>query len=218
MKHLFILMAALFVIIPTNSQTKKQIRKAPAKVVTKKVDTAPKVEETKPEPPSADGKFKCIGDAFKNETNYKQFIVVTATGKNASELKSSIINILSSLFDHPDKVISTVGENIVMVNAYDGTGFTKRETRNGKPSSTSYTYSYSIKIEIKDGKIKINSPSFSNLKATLHYLGQDRFLGTYDEESFYYAMKEANAENKVESLMNSYIDKIVSGLSKNDDW
>lgn len=218
MKKFLVLLTAAFIAMPINAQTKSSTRRAPVKTTTKKTTSSPKVEEVKPEPPSADGLFKVVGNVFRNETNYKEFIVITADGRNASDLKSSVINIMSSLFDHPDKVISTVGDNIIMVNAYDGTGFTEYETSNGRSYSTSYTYSYSLKIEIKDGKIKVNSPSFSNLQPVLHYLGKDKPLSTYGETEFYESLKKAKAEYKVEAIMNGYIKKIVDGLSKNDDW
>ena len=218
MKKYFVLLMAAFMVMPIFAQKRNPKKKTPVKTVTAKPPKFQIVEDEMPEPVSADGKFKVVGNVFRNETNQKEFIVITAAGKNASELKSSLINILSSLFDHPDKVISTVGDNIVMVNAYDGTGFIEYGTSNGRSYYTSYTYSYSLKIEIKNGKIKVNSPSFYNLQPVLHYLGKEKPLSTYGETEFYESLKKANAELKVETIMNGYIKNIVDGLLKNDEW
>ena len=167
----------------------------------------------------ADGLFKVYDNAFLNETNNKGFVVISAEGKSSSELKNSVISILSTLFDHPDKVITTVGDNIIMVNAHDANGFSESGINEyGDAYTNSYTYSYSLKIETKDGRLRINSPSFSKLIGTFHFLGKDRPLGIFGEEEFYKQLKKCKAETKVENLINTYINKLVEGLANNDDW
>lgn len=198
--------------VSKTTTAKRTTTKATTKV------SKPVVETPKPEPPSANGKFKCKTSSFVNASDEKDFVVIAVEGKSASDLKSSVINILSGMFDHPDKVISTVGDNIVMVNSYDATGYTEYTNENGRSYSTSYTYAYSLKIEVKDGKIRVNSPSFSQLKPVLHYLGKVKTLSTYGEAEFYDTLHKAKAEYKVENLINSYITKLVQGLSTSDDW
>ena len=89
-----------------NAQTKKPVRKTSQTKTTQPVTITP-------EPPSANGKFKFIyskeKDGFFNNTDDKDFVIITAPGKSANDIKSSIISTLSSMYANPSMVISTLG-------------------------------------------------------------------------------------------------------------
>ena len=185
------------------------------------VKTTTSVNKAKtPEPPSADGKFKFFYskeyNGFLNETDKKDYVVITAPGKSASDIKSSIMSTLSSMYSNPSKVISTLGDNIINVTAYASDAFQHPYTSD---SNSHYSFTYNIKIEIKDGKIKVESPSFSNLFEQTIYMGNTIGTDNLDPNEIYselFIAKELE-QAKVEKIFNSHITKIISGLS-NSDW
>ena len=102
-----------------NAQTKNPVRKTAQTRTTQPVKT--------PEPPSANGLFKFVYTkemkGFFNNTDQKDFVVITAPEKSASDIKSSIVSTLSSMYSNPSKVISTLGDNIINVTAYASDAF-----------------------------------------------------------------------------------------------
>jgi hypothetical protein len=71
-----------------NAQTKKPVRKTAQAKTTKT-----------PEPPSANGKFKFNWTkGLVNDTDGKDFIVISAQGKPVSDIKSSVLSIFKRCF------------------------------------------------------------------------------------------------------------------------
>lgn len=204
-RTLLLLVICLSLSIVGNAQTRRPVKKV----------TTP-VSQTSA-PPSANGLFKFVYTkemkGFFNNTDQKDFVVITAPGKSASDIKSSIISTLSSMYSNPSKVISTLGDNIINVTAYASDAFQYLLAN----ELHHYSFTYNIKIEIKDGKIKIESPSFSNIHVRKVFMGET--FGTDYVNGFYfelYRSKEQQQEN-IENIINLHITKIVSGLS-NSDW
>ena len=193
-----------------NAQTKKPVRK------TTQTRTNQSVTKT-PEPPSANGKFKYYyAEGFLNDTDNKDFVVIAVPGKSVGDIKSSIVSTLSSMYSNPSKVISTLGDNIINVTAYASDAFQYLFSN----VLQHYSFTYNIKIEIKDGKIKIDSPSFSNICVQKVFMGETIGTDYLDIKKFYWALSDAKEleQAKVENIFNLHITKIVSGLSSNSDW
>lgn len=210
-RALLLLAVCLSISTLCNAQTKKPVRKSTQTGITQAVTQTL-------EPPSANGTFKFIyskeKQGFFNNTDDKDFVIISVPGKSASDIKSSIISTLSSMYSQPSKVISTLGDNIINVTAYSSDAFQyllANELRH-------YSFTYNIKIEIKDGKIKIDSPLFSNISVRIVFMGET--VGTDYIDDFYfelYRAKKQLQQEKVENILNSHITKIISGLS-NSDW
>lgn len=208
MKSILLLIAfCLSFSFAVNAQTKKPVKKT-AKVLT-----------NTPVEPSANGKFKFSAGGLINDTDSKDFVVITAQRKKANEIKSSIVSTLSSMYTNPSKVISTLGDNIINVNAYASNAI---DVLNDiSLITTRYSFTYNIKIEVKDGKIKIDSPSFSNItKQELTFTGSTMNKKNLDTLLFFAELYEGKGPYQVpvEDLINSHITKIVSGLSSSSDW
>ncbi len=207
-RALLLLAVCLSLSVVGNAQTKKPVRKT-----TTTVKKAP-VE------PSANGKFKFNVKGFLCDIDQKDFVIVTAPGKSASDIKSSILSSLSDMYNTPSKVISTLGDNIINVNAYTSNAF-EIHNINLPLYFKRYSLTYNIKIEIKDGKIKVNTPTFSNIKeeeisAYNYSVSDTHYLDTQHLYAALYEKEEQQA--KVEALINSHITKIITGLSSNSDW
>ena len=190
-----------------NAQTKKPVRKTTQTRTTQPVKT--------PEPPSANGKFKFTDLGFKNTSDEKDYVVITAEGKSAADIKSSVVSSLSSMYSNPNKVISTIGDNLINVTAYAPNVFIVPFAGN----NVYYSFTYNIKIEIKDGKIKVDAPTFSNITAREVFMGETLRNDYIDTNDLYYKLSKTleQKQTEVANIFNSHITKIVSGLS-NSDW
>ena len=207
-RALLLLAVCLSLSVVGNAQTKKPVRKATQTRITQPVAKTP-------EPPSANGKFKYYyAEGFLNDTDKKDFVVITVPGKTVSDIKSSIVSTLSSMYSNPSKVISTLGDNIINVTAYASDAF----YYSFSDRLQYYSFTYNIKIEIKDGKIKIDSPSFSNMFEKITFMGQTIGTDYIDLKKFYWAISDAKElqQEKVEKIFNSHITNIISGLSNSD--
>ena len=83
-----------------------------------------------------------------------------------------------------------------------------------------FYFSYNIKIEIKDGKIKVDSPNFSTIirkEVCNGYTTDTRYVEEYDMLGDLELCDKAQ-QLKVAALINAHIDNIVAGLSSNSDW
>lgn len=210
MKRLLMLLAVcLSLSAAGNAQTKKPVRKTAQAKTTKT-----------PEPPSANGKFKFDwAKGLVNDTDGKDFIVISAQGKPVSDIKSSIVSSLSDMYPNPGKVISTLGDNIINVTGYYANDvFWNVENDIIKI----YHFTYNIKIEIKDGKIKVCSPTFSNI--TERRQSGSYVLGTshISLSDFFYSLRKSKDSVDfgiiLTDLFNAHVSNIVKGLSSNSEW
>ena len=208
-KKLLFLTICLSLPIVGNAQTKKPVGK------TTKARTTQTVPPT-PAPPSANGKFKFTDIGFKNNFDGKDYVVITADGKSSVDIKSSVVSSVSSMYSNPSKVISTIGDHIINVTAYAPNVFIVPFAGN----NVYYSFTYNIKIEVKDGKIKVDAPSFSNITAREVFMGQtlrNDYIDTSDL-NYYLSKTIEQKQTEVADIFNSHISKIVSGLSSNSDW
>lgn len=211
MKRLLILLiVCLSLSNVVNAQTKRTVKPV------RKVQTTTPVKETIA-PPSANGKFELKGiGGFCNDVDKNKYIIITAPGKSASEIKSSVMSSLSSMYSNPSKVISTLGDNIINVNGYKQDAFAKPFAGH----TQYFSFYYNIKIEIKDGKIKVDSPNFSSITRREVFRGYTTDTRYVEEYSMLGDLEICDKvqQLKVASLFNAHIDKIVAGLSSSSDW
>ena len=210
MKRLLMLLAVcLSLSAAGNAQTKKPVRKTAQTRTTKTQEL-----------PSANGKFKFDWTkGLVNDTDGKDFIVISAPGKSVSDIKSSVVSTLSDMYPNPSKVISTFGDNIINVTGYyadDVFWIVENDIMK------IYHFTYNIKFEIKDGKIKVCSPAFSN--TTERRQSGSYVLGTshVDLTVFYSFLRKSKDSNSsctiLTDLFNAHVSNIVKGLSSNSDW
>lgn len=204
MKSKLVLLALCFsMCIVGNAQTRRPAQRITAKKA--------------PATPSANGLFQLLSlKGFFNDTDQKGYVVITAPGKSTSDIKSSIVSTLSSMYTNPSQVVSTLGDNIINVTA----NAPKACMRDVNIGTNVCSFTYNIKIEIKDGRIRVESPSFSNIKLIfVPYFGNSEpksisTLELYDEILKSPESQQAN----VRDLFNLHITNIVNGLSSNSDW
>ena len=119
------------------------------------------------------------------------------------------------MYSNPNKVISTIGDNLINVTAYAPNVFIVPFAGN----NVYYSFTYNIKIEIKDGKIKVDAPAFSNITAREVFMGETLRNDYIDTNDLYYKLSKTleQKQEEVAYIFNSHITKIINGLS-NSDW
>lgn len=96
-------------------------------------------------------KFLVTSNGFSNTQNNKRnFIVYEFTGLKASDMKSSIISKLTTMFKSPKDAIHTISDNIISVEGYSSNVF--------RYNGYSCDILFNLTIEFKDGKIRYNYP------------------------------------------------------------
>lgn len=209
-KTVLLLIACLSLAIVGDAQTKRT-----AKSVRKAKTTTPAKEPVVP--PSANGKFKFDWTkGFVNDADGKDFIVISAPGKSVNDIKSSVVSALSDMYSNPSKVISTLGDNIINLNAHESNAC----WYSTKDFVYDYNFNYNIKIEYKEGKIKVCSPSISNITER-RYAGSGIYdYFTIDLNKMYSLLHELKPEftKILEDKFNNHVSKIITGLSSNSDW
>lgn len=159
-------------------------------------------------PDNCDGIIVFNKIRFENNKNGKDYVIINAQEKNIQQIKESVINSVSSMFSHPDKVISTVGDNIIMINGYSSEDFIGYNDNGVFP----FSFRYSIKIEIRDGRLKFNCPSISDCTM------KDDRISVYTLYS--HIDHNYTNQNSVEKIFNNLLKNIA--LSVNDvtseDW
>lgn len=165
-------------------------------------------------PPTANGKFEFTKNGFVNTSDGKDYVIITANGKSAASIKSSVISSLSELYKNPNKVISTLGDNLINVTGHSKDVFTVPFGDN----NLYYSFTYNISIEIKNGKIKVNAPTFSNITEREVFNGESLRIDLIDSEDLYFELSRALAreQSDVADIFNIHITKIVEGLSTSD--
>lgn len=221
MKRLLVFwVACLSLFISSNAQTRKPVRKTNYTTSTRTRTTRAKTTlptKKAPTPPSANGMFHFnYKNGFTNISDGKNYVIITAEGKSASDIKSSVLSSLTDMYANPNKVISTIGNNIINVNGYARNAFIGQFAGN----NVYFSFNYNIKIEIKDSKIKVDSPTFSNITKREVYMGETLGIDYIDTDELYfqlYYVKNKVVEEHVADIFNSHITKIVEGLT-NSDW
>lgn len=217
---LMFLVVCLPLFISGNAQTRKPVMKTNHTTATRTRTTRAKtVRSTKKTstPPSANGKFHfTYKEGFTNISDGKNYVIITAGGKSASDIKSSVLSSLSDMYTNPNKVISTIGDNIINVNGYARNAFVGQFAGN----NVYFSFNYNIKIEIKDSKIKVDAPTFSNITKREVYEGETLGIDYIDTDDLYFQLslvKNKLIEEQVADIFNSHITKIVEGLT-NSNW
>ncbi|QEK52513.1 DUF4468 domain-containing protein [Pedobacter aquae] len=170
---------------------------------------------------SAIEKIELKANGFVGNDTTKNFVVIELPGKKKNDLYKSTLVYLSSMYKYPDKVLTIVDGESIIIN-----GFT--ESIKGSLSWYKYLFYYRISIQFKDGKIKFE-PSTSSLteiwaegKERKFYISSKDSPDPYDMNVVYIVSKGnqilINKEIKLsmEEWANSYLKQLIKGISKSD--
>ncbi len=163
-------------------------------------------------------KFQLTPSGFVNaEDPSKNYVVVEFEGKTQSELYKQVLVMLNKKYKSAKDVISSVEPETITLNAVA----IKPIRRTG---AHSFTNKYNITLSFRDGKIKIDAPTF-NLFTYDYGKKQEMYLTggfSMDGSSFgiYNKKGEVKIEKAVEDLnafANDFIEEIKSSSQK-EEW
>lgn len=101
--------------------------------------------------------FTISADGHYRATDGKDYIIYPFEGKSAKEIYSLICSNVSKVYNSPQSVMSTVENASVSIHAFADDILYQKSYLGIK---FFYEGTYNLLIEIKDGRVKINAPSF----------------------------------------------------------
>lgn len=101
--------------------------------------------------------FTITTDGYYRAPDGKDYIVYPFEGKSAREIYSLICTNVARVYNFPQKVMSSVENTSVAIHAYADDILYQKSYLGIK---FFYEGTYNILIEIKDGRVKVNAPSF----------------------------------------------------------
>lgn len=161
--------------------------------------------------------FKLTPNGFMSASDpSKDYVVFEFKDKKATDLYKSSLLYFNSYYVSPKDVISTVDGESITINGYSE----KAVRQNG--TATPFDLNYTITFMFKDGKIRINSPSFrittGARKMYLVYTGfsmDGTEIGIYGKNG---KIKLEKAIEDLENFFNTYVEKYNKGISTKSDW
>ena len=101
--------------------------------------------------------FTITADGYYRAPDGKDYIVYPFEGKSASEIYSLICTNVARVYNSPKRVMSSVENTSVAIHAYADDILYQKSYLGIK---FFYEGTYNLLIEIKDGRVKVNAPSF----------------------------------------------------------
>lgn len=101
--------------------------------------------------------FTITTDGYYRAPDGKDYIIYPFDGKSANEIYSLICSNVAKVYNSPQRVMSTVENTSVAIHAFADDILYQKSYLGLK---FFYEGTYNLLIEIKDGRVKVNAPSF----------------------------------------------------------
>ena len=211
------------------SQTKKPVRRTASVAAKQKAEAEAKAKAEAEEKAKAEENWiyqnnaKCrfsfdMGEFVSNQ-GYDNYVIYEIPKMTTSELKTSVISAIGTIYSSPKDVINSVDDNLIQL-----TGITKGFERTSKIIGESYKtqFIFNLVIQFKDGKVRYNAPVIKYIVSENVNTGKrhiNDFSGVnirdYLLEDDYLADTHLK---QIEYDINNLISSINSHLIKSNDW
>ena len=211
------------------SQTKKPVRRTASVAAKQKAEAEAKAKAEAEEKAKAEENWiyqnnaKCrfsfdMGEFVSNQ-GYDNYVIYEIPKMTTSELKTSVISAIGTIYSSPKDVINSVDDNLIQL-----TGITKGFERTSKIIGESYKtqFIFNLVIQFKDGKVRYNAPVIKYIVSENVKTGKrniNDFSGVnirnYLLEDDYLADTHLK---QIEYDINNFISSINSHLIKSNDW
>ena len=211
------------------SQTKKPVRQTASVAAKQKAEAEAKAKAEAEEKAKAEenriyqNNAKCrfsfdMGEFVSNQ-GYDNYVIYEIPKMTTSELKTSVISAIGTIYSSPKDVINSVDDNLIQL-----TGITKGFERTSKIIGESYKtqFIFNLVIQFKDGKVRYNAPVIKYIVSENVNTGKrhiNDFSGVnirdYLLEDDYLADTHLK---QIEYDINNLISSINSHLIKSNDW
>ena len=197
----------------------KQKAEAEAKQKAEAEVEAKSAEENRIYQNNAKCRFSFDVGEFVSKQGYDNYVIYEIPKMTTSELKTSVISAIGTIYSSPKDVINSVDDNLIQL-----TGITKGFKRTSKIIGESYKtqFIFNLVIQFKDGKVRYNAPVIKYIVSENVNTGKrhiNDFSGVnirnYLLEDDYLADTHLK---QIEYDINNLISSINSHLIKSNDW
>jgi len=156
----------------------------------------------------------------------KDYLVLRISSKSKKELYNNCLVSLSKIYTYPDKVLSTVENESIVVN-----GLT--QILKDKNNLYSYQFYYNINFQFKEGKLKIQPvisklfelPTFSEDKNRIYIANTNspikieiNCIWMLSKKTNDYFLFKKELKDIVDNWMNAYVSKLYKEIKTVDNW
>lgn len=183
---------------------------------------------------SAKAQFKLTVNGFVDSTdNEKDFVVYTFDGESQEKLYTEVLKFINTTYKSPKDVINEVKPEMITISGFQESCISIGKVKNvlgQKMSMTGgYDLKYNISLRFKDGKIRVDAPSFectgkSGTKTSRLVLqGSNGGFGTEVVTGLFKKSGEPSRENAIKMLEDFFngfcisMEKSIKDKS-NDEW
>lgn len=160
--------------------------------------------------------FKLTPIGFVNSSDTsKKYIVIEVPNKSSQELFKTSLLYFTSKYNSPKDVISKVEGSAITINGF------QQNTIRQNGTATPFDINYTIAFQFKDGKIKIDAPTFRlNTGLRTMYLVYTGFSINGQESGIYGKNGKVKSEKAIidlEMFFNDYLGKYNKELLSKSD-
>ena len=161
----------------------------------------------------------CFGQHFTLSPNgfvsstKSDYVVIEVAGVSKENLYKNVLNAINVLYSNPQEGLNVVAGESINLNGYQR----KAIKANAGVMTYDYDVDYTLSFLFKDGKIRVNSPTF--------VASMQNYNGTWAKLNVSRAYFKKNGEvksekhfNEVNRFFNKLIDDILDKSRKIDNW
>lgn len=145
----------------------------------------------------------------------KDYTVLEFDGQDQETLYANTLSYLQGVYDNPDGALSTVANESISVKGKTAKKFKGR-------GNAKYKLFYDITIRFKDGKLRIDTPSFNlhNGITGKLFVSVDKrsALGNVDGIWVRGDLKIERAKTAIEDFFNGYVSELGQKVTNDPEW
>ncbi|WP_326983207.1 DUF4468 domain-containing protein [Chryseobacterium sp. MYb264] len=146
--------------------------------------------------------FTLAPTGFVSKENL-DYTVVEVPGAKQQELYDNVLKSINSLYSNPKNGLTLVPGQAITLAAYKNRGL----KTSGGISGIYYDVDYTLSFLFKDGKIRINGPTFS--AETMNYNGT---VNKMNVKKFYFKSNGEPRGEKNHQIVNSYFNDLIKSI------
>lgn len=158
---------------------------------------------------------KCAFDfstgSFISRQTSEDFVVYEVPSMSASELKTAVFTILSTLYKSPKDAITNISDNMIQLEGYASRVY---YTKAGD-DSYGKDILFDMVIQFKDGKVRYNKPIVKMIYTEWPLAGMAKLNMELPLSKL---VKESDSRISVQSYFNNLISNINHKIVQSNDW
>ena len=183
---------------------------------------------------ACNAQFKLTIDGFKNQTDKaKDFVVFPHEGVPTKELYTKVLKFINETYRSPKNVINGVEPDMITIEGYQPSCISLDKPKKflGERYSISggYDIKYNVIVRIKDGRIRVDAPTFectqinNGRTSRLVLTGSNGGLGTEVRVGLFKKNGNPSRECAI-SMIEDFFNTLCNGMEKSindkvkEDW